>query len=108
VLGMLEDAAFEQETLELGAGDRVLLYTDGVTEAEDAAGEMFGEERLDALVHALPATLGAREISDRVLAGVREFLDGVEAGDDITLMILRVTRDRNAGSAAGRTAQTPR
>jgi sigma-B regulation protein RsbU (phosphoserine phosphatase) len=90
VVGVLEDAAFEEGEMDLRAGDRVVMYTDGVSEAANAAGELFGEERLIALIDALPADLPARDVVDRILGGVRAFLDGVEAGDDITVMVLRV------------------
>ncbi|HTK31936.1 MAG TPA: PP2C family protein-serine/threonine phosphatase [Candidatus Saccharimonadaceae bacterium] len=90
VVGVLENAAFEEGELELCAGDRVVMYTDGVSEAANVTGELFGEERLIALIDALPADLPARDVVDRILEGVRAFLDGVEAGDDITVMVLRV------------------
>jgi serine phosphatase RsbU (regulator of sigma subunit) len=101
VVGILEDATFEEERMTLAAGDRLVFYTDGVTEAANAAGEMFGEERLYQLVDALPKTLPAREVTERILAGVRGFLDGVEAGDDITLMVMRVTPPAPARAPAG-------
>ena len=90
VVGMIEDFLYQQETVELGPGDRVVMFTDGVSEAENAAGEMYGEERLHAFAAAQPRELAVRELSDRILADVRAFLDGTEAGDDITLVTLRV------------------
>jgi serine phosphatase RsbU (regulator of sigma subunit) len=100
VVGFLESASFEEESLPLRPGDRLVFYTDGVTEAQNAAGEMYGEERLYDLVQGLPAHLTARETADRILAGVRAFLDGVEAGDDITLLVVRV--EPSAAPAAAR------
>jgi serine phosphatase RsbU (regulator of sigma subunit) len=90
VVGILEDASFEEESVELRPGDRIVFYTDGVSEAANARGEMFGEERLQELVAGLPRDLGAREVTDRIVGAVHGFLDGVEAGDDITVMVLRV------------------
>jgi sigma-B regulation protein RsbU (phosphoserine phosphatase) len=90
VVGILESAAYEEGVLELAAGDRVVLYTDGISEAENAAGEQFGEERIHAAVAAAPAGAPAHEIVERLLAAVREFLAGVEPGDDMTLLVLRV------------------
>lgn len=101
VVGILEDATFEEEAVALAPGDRVVLYTDGVSEAANAAGEMYGEERLHGLAASLPPELSAREICDRILESVREFLDGLEAGDDITLMALRVRGSSPAPSPAG-------
>lgn len=90
VVGMLEGPEFEEETVALAPGDRIVLYTDGVSEAERADGEMFGEERLYALLDRAPRDLPAERLVDHVLDGVRAHLDGVEAGDDITVMALRV------------------
>lgn len=90
VIGMAEDAAYEEGTLALAEGDRVVFYTDGVTEAMRADGEMFGEERLYALLDGAKGAPSAKELVERVLAGVSEFLAGVEPGDDITVMALRV------------------
>lgn len=90
VIGMVEGLPWQEETLTLDPGDRVVVYTDGVTEAMRADGEMFGEERLYALLDACPPDLAADALVQRVLAGVEEFLAGVEPGDDITVMVLRV------------------
>ncbi len=91
VVGMMEGLPYEEGRVTLRAGDRVVLYTDGVTEAQRADGEMFGEERLAALLSGIPARLSAREQVEQVLTGLRSFLAGVEAQDDVTVMVLRVT-----------------
>ena len=90
VVGILEDARFEEETMTLEPGDRLVLYTDGVTEAANRRGELYGEERLHELVSALPHDLTSEQVTDRILEGVRAHLGGIDAGDDITLMVLRV------------------
>jgi len=51
---------------------------------------MFGEERLMALVDSMPRELPARELVERVITGLREFLGEAEVGDDVTVMALRV------------------
>lgn len=91
VVGFLPGVTYEQETLTLVPGDRLVIYSDGVTEAEAADREQYGEERLQALLAALPAALNAQEIIERVLADVDRHLGGLDAGDDITLLVLRVT-----------------
>ena len=99
VVGILEDARFEEEALTLEPGDRLVLYTDGVTEAANARGELFGEEALYELVTGLPGDLTSEQVTDRILEGVRTHLAGVDAGDDITLVVLRVlepAEDRHA------------
>lgn len=90
VVGMLEGMPYEEETLVLAEGDRLVIYTDGVTEAANAAGEMFEEERLYALLESAPRDLSAEQIVQRVIGGVRDFLGETEAGDDITVLALRV------------------
>ena len=74
VVGMMEGMPYVEASLDLHAGDRVLLYTDGVSEAADPSGEMFGEDRLYALLDGLPRELSARVMVDRVLAGLTTFL----------------------------------
>ena len=90
VIGMLEEMPFEEEAIELRTGDRLVVYTDGVTEAQRDDQEMFGEERLMALLESCPRDLPADQLVRRVLDGVGEFLGDTEPGDDITVMALRV------------------
>jgi sigma-B regulation protein RsbU (phosphoserine phosphatase) len=99
-LGVLEQVEFETDRVALAPGDVVLLYTDGVTEARDAAGEEFGDERLVALAEALPRGLSARDTAERLLGELRAFLGGVEAQDDITLLVLRVLEPAAVPDAA--------
>jgi serine phosphatase RsbU (regulator of sigma subunit) len=89
VLGVTDAARFEEGTVTMRAGDRMLLYTDGIVEARNARGEIYGEERLAELLAAVPPDAPAREATERILDGVRGFLDGIEPGDDMTLMVVR-------------------
>ena len=90
VIGILEHAAFEEDAIALLPGDRVLLYTDGINEAMNAASDMYGEERIHALMESLSPTHSAQATVEALLADVRKFLDGIEPGDDMTVMVLRV------------------
>jgi len=90
VVGILEHCSFDEETLELAAGDRVVFYTDGISEAAREGGEMFGEDRLYETVQRMPGELGARAVAEGILDAVRAFLNGTEPGDDMTVMVLRV------------------
>ena len=90
VIGMMESMPWQEESLVLAPGDRVVFYTDGVSEAANAEGGMFGEERLYDILSRAPRELSAEQLVERVLGGVREFLAGTEPGDDITVMALRV------------------
>ena len=100
VVGILEDAEFEEETVTLQPGDRLVFYTDGVSEAESPNGEMYGEDRLYELISSMPKDLSARQVADRIVASVQQFLQGTDAGDDITLMVLRVREPGEAAPAA--------
>jgi serine phosphatase RsbU (regulator of sigma subunit) len=90
VVGIAEGLSWEEEEVALEAGDRLLLYTDGVSEGTNASGEMFGEERLYALLDGAPPDLPAPALVDRVLEGLRGFLGEVEPNDDVTVLALRV------------------
>jgi sigma-B regulation protein RsbU (phosphoserine phosphatase) len=90
VLGIFEQVEFEESQIDLIPGDRLVCYTDGVTEAMNRAGEDFGEERLYQMLDAMPPDTSAREIAERLFAELHAFLDGIEAQDDVTLLVLRV------------------
>jgi sigma-B regulation protein RsbU (phosphoserine phosphatase) len=90
VLGIEDGAEFEEERLSLRPGDLVVLYTDGISEAMDRGGLLFGEERIYEAVNAMPGALSAREVAERLLATLHDFLDGVEPQDDITVVVLKV------------------
>ncbi len=90
LLGIFDDARFEEESVQLAPGDRVVLYTDGITEAMNREEEEFGEERLCTLVRGLPSSLSAREVTEKIVTDLHAFLDGEEPQDDVTVMVLRV------------------
>src|SRR5512144_1678690 len=88
VLGVFPEAAYEEDTLPLLPGDRLVLFTDGITEARNAAGDEYEDGRLiDALRRhrALPAAALHQHLFDDVLA----FADGT-LQDDATLIVLTV------------------
>jgi phosphoserine phosphatase RsbU/P len=90
-LGIMERALYTEEVCVLSPGDVLLMYTDGITEADNEAEKMFGEERLrEGLIryHDLPA----RGIMDSVLKDVRAFAAGYPQSDDITLMVLKASK----------------
>jgi sigma-B regulation protein RsbU (phosphoserine phosphatase) len=86
-IGVLDDAAWEQSTVTMQPGDLLLMYTDGVTEAEDEFEDFFGEERLQAVTN---ANLGRSVdiIEDKVVMAVLDFVGDAPQFDDITLMLL--------------------
>lgn len=88
-MGISSKQAYEQEALELSGGDRLILFTDGITEAADSRdAEEFGEERLLEILRESRA-LNAAEIQSSVLARVAKFT-GDKFQDDATLIVLAV------------------
>ena len=88
VLGLFESWPCEIAEVELAAGDTLVLYTDGVTEATNGDGEEFGESRLLDTIgsHSL---LPAEPLLQAVVGAVQQFSGGSEQQDDITLVIAR-------------------
>jgi sigma-B regulation protein RsbU (phosphoserine phosphatase) len=82
VLGRF-DAAYGSESIELRDGDRIVVYTDGVTEALNARGEAFGEERLKAMI-------GGGATAEDIAGAVRRWRDEKSEADDVTLLIIDV------------------
>lgn len=85
-LGIVEDAVYASATAELRRGDRLLVLTDGVTEAADPRGDMFGEARV-AEFFAGPAALDGATLA-QLVAQVREFEAGLPAADDVAALLL--------------------
>ena len=87
-LGMLPDFTFEQESVSLEDDSILVAYSDGVTEAMNAQEDMFGEERIAAVIdqhkHA-PAS----EIIDHLVSAVKTFAAGHPQSDDITVVVMR-------------------
>jgi serine phosphatase RsbU (regulator of sigma subunit) len=88
-VGILPTIPVLQEAIQLIPGDWLVIFTDGVTEARNEDGEDFGSERVQAVV-ARQAEGTAQEMSDAILAELREHSRGVQQLDDITLITARV------------------
>ena len=85
--GAVEHKFFELQTAKIARGSRILVYTDGVTEAERTDRSQFGDERL--LKYAASCTgCGVREIVNGLLGSVDKFVAGAEQSDDITIMAI--------------------
>jgi serine phosphatase RsbU (regulator of sigma subunit) len=91
-LGLTSNRLFERsiamESLRFEDGDVAVFYSDGITEAMNASRELYGEDRLQAVVDR-HAGLDAAGLEQEILREVREFMDGEPPHDDMTLLILR-------------------
>jgi sigma-B regulation protein RsbU (phosphoserine phosphatase) len=87
MLGVMPGAKYVTHTLNLEAGDRLVLYTDGVTEAFNAAAEAYGEQRLIAEVKAC-GNAPAAAVVESICRSVTQFAGGAAQSDDITLSVL--------------------
>jgi serine phosphatase RsbU (regulator of sigma subunit) len=90
LLGVLANAEYDETETSLAPGDTLVLYTDGVVEAQNAAGEFFGDDRLRTLLAEPPANGGsAAAIRDRIVDSVNTFAGIDGPGDDLTVVVVR-------------------
>lgn len=85
VLGSYENSVFEKQEFTLKHGDMVVLYTDGVTEAKNAEGSFYGEDRLLEAIKNSEAK-NAEELCNDIKKDITAFVNGAEQFDDITLL----------------------
>jgi phosphoserine phosphatase RsbU/P len=88
LVGIIADTPYAEGEITLGPGDCLFLYTDGVVEAQNTAGEFFGDDRLLALLQRAPEQ-DPEGLSNLVLSEVRAFSGEAEQSDDITMMAIR-------------------
>ncbi len=86
-LGMFPAAAYEPVPLELSPGDTLVVYSDGLTDAENRAGEEFGEETLRKLVQST-APQGAQMLEASLLTALDRFTHGAAQNDDVTFLLI--------------------
>jgi phosphoserine phosphatase RsbU/P len=99
-LGVLGEARYEERPIALRSGDVLVLYTDGVTEAESPGGEQFGQTRLEQTIVRL-ADRSAEAIRDGIEHTVMDWCGEKGLGDDLTLMVVKVLEEE-AARRAGR------
>ena len=86
-LGMVEAATFGVESIQLASGDKIVVYSDGLTEAENPDGKFFGTERLRELLKS-NAALTCGELHAGILRSVDDYAEGAVLSDDITLVVV--------------------
>lgn len=99
LVGIDPAASYESAARDLRPEDMLVLYTDGITEAENAAQEQFGEGRLLETVDSHRNVCAAAMV-ERVCAAVQEFVAGAEPSDDLTILAVRYLGPPPADDAA--------
>jgi sigma-B regulation protein RsbU (phosphoserine phosphatase) len=88
-LGMFPSVQYEQMKITTFPGDTLVFFSDGLADAQNPAGEMFGSDRLIETV-AAHQRLGASELAGAIIEAVAEFMEGHDRFDDETVVVLRV------------------
>ena len=88
VLGAIDGISYKGNTTKLQSGDALVMFTDGVTEAEDINHGQYGEARLEAELSALRGA-GSQQIVETINAKVKDFAGEADQSDDVTLMVIR-------------------
>ena len=87
-LGLIPDVEYKDIQHRLGSGDRLFMYTDGISEAYNINREQYQEERLLDFIN-LSETYSAIGLGEAVLSDLNDFVSGAEQSDDITLMVIQ-------------------
>lgn len=94
MLGLFSVALYDSDTVQLSANDLIVIYSDGVTEATNAADEELGRTRIADTV-AQCSNRKPEAVLDILLGAVRAFSHGAVQADDLTVMILRYRPDED-------------
>jgi sigma-B regulation protein RsbU (phosphoserine phosphatase) len=87
-MGIIPDSTYEEGQIQLHPGEIIVIYSDGVTEADNELEEMFGDKRLQEIVRQNKDS-NSRQIIDKIYQGVREFIVPKMQEDDITLVVIK-------------------
>jgi sigma-B regulation protein RsbU (phosphoserine phosphatase) len=100
MLGVLDDAGYKTQIATLKPGDRLILYTDGVTEAMDHENNLYSNDRLIRTLETEKSD-SAQELVENIILSVREFVGAVAQSDDITVLALTFKGDSHPDSRKG-------
>jgi len=87
-VGMFQEADFNSARVSLSAGDYLVIYSDGVSEARNLRDDMFEQERLNALMRDFSGS-SVEELAEAIQTGVRNFTGGAPQADDITMVVIQ-------------------
>jgi len=105
-LGMFDFASYQPRTLHLDSGDILVVYSDGLTDAENPQQEMFGKERLLEIIHQ-DGPSGSLAVERRFLQAIQDFTQGAPQTDDITFVVVENVAAKVAGTGMVHTLNTP-
>lgn len=88
--GVFDEFPYEKESIIVEKGSRLLIYTDGVTEAEDAVKNQYGEDRLIEFANSMSPDTPSEVFVEKLLESMKEFTKDNEQNDDITIMSVKV------------------
>jgi sigma-B regulation protein RsbU (phosphoserine phosphatase) len=88
---MFDFASYQARPLRLDRGDTLVVYSDGLTDAENPNGEMFGEKRLLEIIRQ-EAPAGSSAVEKKLLLAIEDFTQGIPQTDDITFVVVEKSR----------------
>ena len=91
IVGLFDDAVFEEETQQMVPGDLLVMFSDGITEATNDQGEEFGDDRIIECVSEAGAARDPKAVLTRVFDRLKQFTVDELQGDDMTALVLRYT-----------------
>jgi PAS domain S-box-containing protein len=90
VMGIIDDAEYKESRIKFSSGDMAIFYTDGITEAMNSQGELYGVKRLIEVIRD-NCLLDTNEILNKILIDISKFSQNTDQHDDITLIIIKAT-----------------
>jgi sigma-B regulation protein RsbU (phosphoserine phosphatase) len=107
-IGMFANARYTASKLQMQPGSRLVIFTDGLTDAQNAAEEEFGDERLIDCCRRVPAGFDANGVADRVMQAVAEWSGGTEQFDDTTVVVIdwQIAPDNGPHRTAARATES--
>ena len=91
-IGFFEDSQYNQIEARLEVGDLITVFSDGLIEAQNRSQEMYGIERMSAVLRTVAGEENSARVMERILTDFENFLDGRLLKDDLTLLVLRRRR----------------
>lgn len=88
--GLFENFPYQGESMVLEKGSRLIIYTDGVTEAETASKDQYGEDRLIEFAQSRPVDESSEEFDAALMESIKAFANGNDQNDDITVMSIKL------------------